>query len=105
MFHILNRDILIKIFRSDHNEHFKKTRTHSVNDYDCISCGLSIFCPYRVHMYKTKIEEIQSGKLQIDDMPYAASDLHPYSAYLMAVPYIIIEVVLGSLYYVRTRDS
>lgn len=56
-------------------------------------------------MYKTKIEEIQSGKLQIDDMPYAASDLHPYSAYLMSVPYIIIEVVLGSLYYVRTRDS
>ena len=76
---------------------------------------LAVVCPYRVHMYKTKIEEIQSGKLQIDDMPYAASDLHPfainaeiefhYSAYLMAVPYIIIEVVLGSLYYVRTRDS
>ena len=58
---------------------------------------LAVVCPYRVHMYKTKIEEIQSGKLQIDDMPY--------SAYLMAVPYIIIEVVLGSLYYVRTRDS
>lgn len=66
---------------------------------------LAVVCPYRVHMYKTKIEEIQSGKLQIDDMLYAASDLHPYSAYLMAVPYIIIEVVLGSLYYVRTRDS
>lgn len=73
---------------------------------------LAVVCPYRVHMYKTKIEEIQSGKLQIDDMPYAASDLHPYSAYLMSVPYIIIEVVfiiievvLGSLYYVRTRDS
>ena len=66
---------------------------------------LGLVCPYRVHMYKTKIEEIQSGKLQIDDMPYAASDLHPYSAYLMSVPYIIIEVVLGSLYYVRTRDS
>lgn len=58
---------------------------------------LAVVCPYRVHMYKTKIEEIQSGKLQIDDMPYAA--------YLMSVPYIIIEVVLGSLYYVRTRDS
>lgn len=42
---------------------------------------LAVVCPYRVHMYKTKIEEIQSGKLQIDDMPYAASDLHPYSAY------------------------
>ena len=66
---------------------------------------LAVVCPYRVHMYKTKIEEIQSGKLQIDDMPYAASDLHPYSAYLMAVQYIIIEVVLGFLYYVRTRDS
>lgn len=66
---------------------------------------LAVVCPYRVHMYKTKIDEIQSGKLQIDDMPYAASDLHPYSAYLMSVPYIIIEVVLGSLYYVRTRDS
>lgn len=65
---------------------------------------LAIFCPYRVHMYKTKIEEIQSGKLQIEDMQYAASDLHPYSAYLMAIPYIIIEVMLGSLYYVRTRD-
>lgn len=24
---------------------------------------LAIVCPYRVHMYKTKIEEIQSGKL------------------------------------------
>lgn len=65
---------------------------------------LAIVCPYRVHMYKTKIEEIQSGKLQIEDMQYAASDLHPYSAYLMAIPYIIIEVMLGSLYYVRTRD-
>ena len=65
---------------------------------------LAVICPYRVHMYKTKIEEIQSGKIKIADMQYAASDLHPYSAYLMAIPYVIIEVVLGSLYYVRTRD-
>lgn len=65
---------------------------------------LAIVCPYRVHMYKTKIEEIQSDKLQIEDMQYAASDLHPYSAYLMTIPYTIIEVMLGSLYYVRTRD-
>jgi hypothetical protein len=65
---------------------------------------LAVVCPYRVHMYKTKIEEIKSGKLKINDMQYAADDLHPYSAYLMAVPYIIIEVSLGSLYYVRTRD-
>lgn len=57
---------------------------------------LAVVCPYRVHMYKTKIEEIKSGKLKINDMQY--------SAYLMAVPYIIIEVALGSLYYVRTRD-
>lgn len=56
---------------------------------------LAIVCPYRVHMYKTKIE----------DMQYAAFDLHPYSAYLMAIPYIIIEVTLCSLYYVRTRDA
>ena len=55
-------------------------------------------------MYKTKIEEIKSGKLKINDMQYAADDLHPYSAYLVSVPYIIIEVALGSLYYVRTRD-
>ena len=65
---------------------------------------LAVVCPYRVHMYKTKIEEIKSGKLKINDMQYAADDLHPYSAYLMAVPYIIIEVALGPLYYVRTRD-
>lgn len=65
---------------------------------------LAIVCPYRVHMYKTKIEEIQSGKLQIEDIQYAVSDLHPYSAYLMTIPFIIIEVMLGSLYYVRTRD-
>ena len=26
---------------------------------------LAVICPYRVHMYKTKIEEIQSGKLKI----------------------------------------
>ena len=65
---------------------------------------LAVVCPYRVHMYKTKIEEIKSGKLKINDMQYAADDLHPYSAHLMAVPYIIIEVALGSLYFVRTRD-
>lgn len=34
---------------------------------------LAVVCPYRVHMYKTKIEEIQSGKLQIDDMPAVCS--------------------------------
>lgn len=50
---------------------------------------LAVVCPYRVHMYKTKIEEIKSGKLKINDMQYAVDDLHPYSAYLMAVPYII----------------
>ena len=46
---------------------------------------------------RDRIEEIKSGKLKINDMQYAADDLHPYSAYLMAVPYIIIEVALGSL--------
>lgn len=65
---------------------------------------LAVVCPYRVHMYKMKIEEIKSGKLKINDMQYVVDDLHPYSAYLMTVPYIIIEVALGSLYYVRTRD-
>ena len=25
---------------------------------------LAVVCPYRVHMYKTKIEEIKSGKLK-----------------------------------------
>lgn len=65
---------------------------------------LAVVCPYRVHMYKMKIEEIKSGKLKINDMQYVTDDLHPYSAYLMTVPYIIIEVALGSLYYVRTRD-
>lgn len=65
---------------------------------------LAVVCPYRVHMYKMKIEEIKSGKLKINDMQYVADDLHLYSAYLMTVPYIIIEVALGSLYYVRTRD-
>lgn len=29
---------------------------------------LAVVCPYRVHMYKTKIEEIKSGKLKINDM-------------------------------------
>jgi hypothetical protein len=27
---------------------------------------LAVVCPYRVHMYKTKIEEIKSGKLKIN---------------------------------------
>lgn len=40
---------------------------------------LAVVCPYRVHMYKTKIEEIKSGKLKINDMQYVADDLHPYS--------------------------
>lgn len=53
---------------------------------------LAVVCPYRVHMYKAKIEEIQSGKLQIDDMPYVASDLHPYSAYLMSVPTSLLKL-------------
>lgn len=35
---------------------------------------LAVVCPYRVHMYKTKIEEIKSGKLKINDMQYVADD-------------------------------
>ena len=65
---------------------------------------LAVVSPYRVHMFLTFFQEIKSGKLKINDMQYAADDLHPYSAYLMAVPYIIIEVALVSIYYVRTRD-
>ena len=65
---------------------------------------LAILCPLRVHMYKTKIEDIQSRKLKVDSM-YMPADLHPEAAYLMAIPYIIIEVSLLSLYYVRTRDN
>ena len=42
---------------------------------------LAVVCPYRVHMYKTKIEEIQSGKLQIDDMPYAEYGCRSDAAY------------------------
>ena len=66
---------------------------------------LAIVCPLRVHMYKTKIEQIQSGELKLESMEYMPADLHPESAYLMAIPYIIIEVTLLSLYYVRTRDN
>lgn len=54
---------------------------------------IAILCPSRVHMYKTKIEYLQSGKLKVDSM-YMPADLHPESTYLMAIPYIIIEVTL-----------
>ncbi len=62
-----------------------------------------IICPLRVRMYYQKILEIQSGQLSVDSQ-FVAADLHPYSAYVMAIPYIIIEVALCTLYYVRTRD-
>lgn len=62
-----------------------------------------IICPLRMHMYYQKILEIQSGQLSVDSQ-FVAADLHPYSAYVMAIPYIIIEVALCALYYVRTRD-
>lgn len=62
-----------------------------------------IICPLRVHMYYQKILEIQSGQLSVDSQ-FVAADLHPYSAYVMAIPYIIIEVALCALYYVGTRD-
>lgn len=62
-----------------------------------------IICPIRIHMYYQKILEIQSGQLSVDS-EFMAADLHPYSAYIMAIPYIIIEVTLCALYYVRTRD-
>ena len=52
-----------------------------------------IICPLRVHMYYQKILEIQSGQLSVDSQ-FVAADLHPYSAYVMAIPYIIIEVAL-----------
>lgn len=29
---------------------------------------LAVVYPYRVHMYKTKIDEIKSGKLKINDI-------------------------------------
>lgn len=69
-----------------------------------IMIAIIIICPLRVHMYYIKILEIQSGQLSVDSN-VAASDLHPYSAYLMAIPYIIIEVTLAALYFVRTRDE
>lgn len=56
-----------------------------------------IICPLRVHMYYQKILEIQSGQLSVDSQ-FVAADLHPYSAYVMAIPYIIIEVALCALY-------
>lgn len=65
---------------------------------------LACLCPIHIYHDKKKVEDIQSGKLVIANNETPVDELHPEFAYLWIMPYGIVEVVLASLYYVRTRD-
>lgn len=66
--------------------------------------GLAIVCPLHIYNDKKKVEDIQSGKILIENTDTPIDELHPEFAYLWLFPYGIVEVTLLSLYYVRTRD-
>lgn len=55
-------------------------------------------------MIRKKVEDIKSGAIVIENSETPIDELHPEFAYLWLFPYGIVEVVLLSLYYVRTRD-
>ena len=65
---------------------------------------LAIICPLHIYHDKKKVEDIKSGAIVIENSETPIDELHPEFAYLWLFPYGIVEVVLLSLYYVRTRD-
>ena len=65
---------------------------------------LAIICPLHIYHDKKKVEDIKSGAIVIENSETHIDELHPEFAYLWLFPYGIVEVVLLSLYYVRTRD-
>ena len=65
---------------------------------------LAIICPLHIYHDKKKVEDIKSGVIVIENSEIPIDELHPEFAYLWLFPYGIVEVVLLSLYYVRTRD-
>lgn len=65
---------------------------------------LAIICPLHIYHDKKKVEDIKSGAIVIQNSETPIDELHPEFAYLWLLPYGIAEVVLLSLYYVRTRD-
>ena len=65
---------------------------------------LAIICPLHIYHDKKKVEDIKSGAIVIQNSETPIDELHPEFAYLWLFPYGIVEVVLLSLYYVRTRD-
>ena len=66
--------------------------------------SLAILCPQHIYHDKKKVEDIQSGKIVIENVETPVDELHPEFAYLWLLPYGIVEVTLLSLYYVQTRD-
>ena len=53
---------------------------------------------------KKQLEDLKSGKIQIEEGYIPSSDIHPESAYLWIMPYTIVEVGVLVFYLVYRQD-
>ena len=53
---------------------------------------------------KKQIEDLQCGKIQMEEGYIPTSDLHPWAAYLWIFPYGIVEVVAVTFYLIYRQD-
>lgn len=65
---------------------------------------LPFIMTYHIYHNKKQLEDLKSGKIQIEEGYIPSSDIHPESAYLWIMPYTIVEVGVLVFYLVYRQD-
>ena len=65
---------------------------------------LPFIMAYHIYHNKKQLEDLKSGKIQIEEGYIPSSDIHPESAYLWIMPYTIVEVGVLVFYLVSRQD-
>ena len=65
---------------------------------------LPFIMAYHIYHNKKQLEDLKSGKIQIEEGYIPSSDIHPESAYLWIMPYTIVEVGVLVFYLVYRQD-
>lgn len=65
---------------------------------------LPFIMAYHIYHNKKQLEDLKSGKIQLEEGYIPASDIHPESAYLWIMPYTIVEVGFLAFYLVYRQN-
>lgn len=66
---------------------------------------LPLVMVFHIQYNKQQMEDVKSGKIQSEDVYVPASDIHPESAYLWSIPYVIVEVCAIVFYRLYKDDQ